>query len=96
MTAATPALPAPHETGGERGTLRSRLLTVALVLPAGLWYLVLLVAPLALVVLFSFGERGRTGGYAGGFTTENYANAFRNADPFITSLQLSIVGTALC
>lgn len=96
MAAATPALPAHVDTGGERGTLRSRLLTAALIFPAGLWYLVLLVAPLALVVLFSFGERGRTGGYAGGFTTENYANAFRNADPFITSLQLSVAGTALC
>jgi spermidine/putrescine transport system permease protein len=77
-------------------SLRSRLLTTALVVPAGLWYLLLLVAPLALVVLFSFGQRGATGGYGGGFTLENYAGAFRNADPFITSLQLSIAGTGLC
>jgi spermidine/putrescine transport system permease protein len=96
MTAATPARPAPSDRGGTERSLRSRLLTVVLLVPASLWYLILLVAPLALVVLFSFGERGTTGGYAGGFTTANYANAFRNADPFITSLQLAIAGTVLC
>jgi spermidine/putrescine transport system permease protein len=80
----------------QRAGGRTRLLTALLILPAGLWYVVLLVAPLALVLLFSFGRRGQTGGYAGGFTLENYASVFRNASPFITSLQLSILGTLLC
>jgi spermidine/putrescine transport system permease protein len=79
-----------------QGSGQSRLLTGLLILPAGLWYLVLLVAPLALVVVFSFGERGQTGGYGGGFTFANYLSTFRSADPFITSLQLSIAGTLLC
>jgi spermidine/putrescine transport system permease protein len=74
----------------------SRLLTGLLILPAGLWYLVLLVLPIAIVILFSFGERSPTGGYAGGFTVNNYATAFKNADPFLTSLSLSITGTVLC
>ena len=52
--------------------------------------------PLAIVVLFSFGERGDTGGYAGGFTFTNYEGAFRNASPFVTSLYLSVAGTLLC
>ena len=47
--------------------------------------------------LFSVGNRGgETGGYAGGFTFDNYEGAFRNASPFVTSLYLSIAGTVLC
>ena len=52
---------------------RSRLLTGALVLPAALWYVILLVMPIAIVVLFSFGGRARTGGYDAGFSLDNYA-----------------------
>jgi spermidine/putrescine transport system permease protein len=74
----------------------SRLLTGLLILPASLWYLILLILPIAIVILFSFGERSATGGYAGGFTVNNYATAFKNADPFLTSLSLSITGTVLC
>jgi spermidine/putrescine transport system permease protein len=74
----------------------SRLLTGLLILPASLWYLILLILPIAIVILFSFGERSPTGGYAGGFTVNNYATAFKNADPFLTSLSLSITGTVLC
>jgi len=56
----------------------------------------LLVAPLAIVVIFSFGERSRIGGYAGGFTFDNFATAWNNASPFTTSLFMSIGGTVLC
>ena len=75
---------------------RSRLLTGVLLVPASLWYLLLLVAPIIIVVVFSFGERGATGGYAGGLTTANYADLAKNIDPFMTSLRLSVVGTILC
>ena len=93
MTDVTPAaLPRPAPAP----VRPSRLLTGLLILPAGLWYLVLLVLPIAIVILFSFGERSPTGGYAGGFTVNNYATAFKNADPFLTSLSLSITGTVLC
>ena len=94
MTTAAPALerqPAPPPDAS-----RARLLTGLLVLPAGLWYLVLLVLPIAIVVLFSFGERSRTGGYAGGFTLENYGTILRTPEAFTTSLSLSIFGTLLC
>jgi spermidine/putrescine transport system permease protein len=74
----------------------SRLATGLLILPASLWYLFLLVLPIAIVILFSLGERGETGGYAGGFTFENYDGAFANPAPFATSLYLSIAGTVLC
>ena len=79
-----------------RVSRRSSLLTGVLLLPASLWYLLLLVAPIIIVIVFSFGESGPTGGYAGGFTSANYADLAKNVDPFLTSLRLSIVGTILC
>ena len=79
-----------------RVSRRSSLLTGILLLPASLWYLLLLVAPIIIVVVFSFGNSGATGGYAGGFTTDNYADLAKNVDPFLTSLRLSVVGTILC
>jgi spermidine/putrescine transport system permease protein len=79
-----------------RVSRRSSLLTGVLLLPASLWYLLLLVAPIIIVIVFSFGESGPTGGYAGGLTTANYADLAKNVDPFLTSLRLSIVGTILC
>ena len=51
---ARPERRSPRAAGSDRG-----LLTGLLILPAGLWYLVLLVAPIAIVILFSFGRRGR-------------------------------------
>jgi spermidine/putrescine transport system permease protein len=65
-------------------------------LPASLWYLILLVLPIAIVILFSFGDRSPTGGYAGGFTLQNYATIVRSPDPFITSIMLAVIGTILC
>ena len=79
-----------------RVSRRSSLLTGVLLVPASLWYLLLLVAPIVIVVVFSFGHSGTTGGYAGGFTTDNYADLAKNIDPFVTSIRLSIFGTILC
>jgi spermidine/putrescine transport system permease protein len=87
---ATPARPAREPRS------REGWLTTGLVLPAAAWYLILLVIPLAIVIVFSFGERGATGGYGGGFTLDNYATVLDRPEPFITSLTLSISGTILC
>jgi len=78
------------------GRWRSRFFTGALIAPAALWYVVLLVSPIVLVIVFSFGTRNRTGGYTPGFTFENYAAAIKSPDPFLTSLFLSTFGTILC
>jgi len=65
-------------------TLSQRQLRALLLAPASLWYLAFLVLPLAVVLVFSFGERNPVGGYAPGFTLAQYANlparfaAFRN------------------
>jgi spermidine/putrescine transport system permease protein len=87
--------PAPERASSGR-RWRSGLLTGVLILPAGLWYLILLVAPLAIVVIFSFGRRGATGGYGGGFTFDNFLGVLRQPEPLLTSLYLAAVGTVLC
>ena len=94
MSSVAPAAgrqPAPRPREGP-----ARLLTGVLLLPAALWYLVLLVLPIAIVVLFSFGERTRTGGYTPAFTFDNYIAALQRPDPFVTSLMLAVLGTLLC
>ena len=78
------------------GRLRQGLLTTLLLLPAGIWYLVLLVAPLVIIIVFSFGTRARNGGYAPAFVFDNYARALQKPEPFITSLQMATIGTILC
>ena len=45
-----------------------------LLAPAGAWFLLMLVVPLTVVLIFSFGERGAAGGYVPAFTLEQYAN----------------------
>ena len=94
MTAITPAEGTRPAAVPGRG--RDRLATALLVLPATAWYVILLVLPLALVLIFSFGERSAIGGYAGGFTLDNYATVFDNPGPFVTSLTLAAFGTVLC
>ena len=99
MTAAGPALTGQVDVGTaarESSSRGSGLLTALLVLPASAWYLILLVLPLAIILIFSFGERATTGGYGGGFTLANYAAALEHPEPFITSLALSIAGTIAC
>jgi len=87
---------APVRSAQPRRSFRSGLLTGLLLLPASLWYVVLLVVPLGIVVLMSFGHSSRIGGYEPGFTLENYGQAFERSTPFITSLVLATTGTILC
>jgi spermidine/putrescine transport system permease protein len=93
---ATVTAPAPRQAPPPSGRLRSGLLTTLLILPAGVWYLVLLVAPIAIVVLFSFGHRGPTGGYGGGFSFDNYLDVLKTPDAILTSIFLATAGTILC
>jgi len=94
--AGTSAGASPRREAG--GGWRSRLLTAALVLPVSVWYLLLLVLPLAIVFVFSFGVRGPRGGYTPAFNLDNYANVFRavGIDPFINSLWMAAAGTIGC
>ena len=89
------ALTAPTGSAPD-GRSRARLLTGLLLLPAGLWYAALLVLPLAIVVVFSFGVRARNGGYDPAFVLDNYVRALTRPDPFVTSLQMAFIGTLAC
>jgi spermidine/putrescine transport system permease protein len=92
---ASPAIARPRkEPVADR--LRSSLITAALLFPAALWYLVLLVLPLVIVFIFSFGTRARNGGYEPGFVLDNYVRAIEKSDPFVTSLQMAFAGTVGC
>jgi spermidine/putrescine transport system permease protein len=95
MTASASVAPTPARAS-ERERRSAALLTGALMLPASFWYLFLLVIPLALVVVYSFGERGTLGGYTPAFTLSNYAIVFDRPSPFLTSLWMSVAGTVLC
>jgi spermidine/putrescine transport system permease protein len=90
------AAPHPPPESSRPARLRGTLLTAILVFPAALWYLVLLVAPLVIVVIFSFGVRARNGGYEPAFILDNYARAIDRPDPFITSLAMAAAGTIGC
>ena len=84
---------------GATGRGRSALLTTVLIAPAGLWYLVLLVAPLVIVTIFSFGNRAKNGGYDAAFTLDNYVRLLtqpQRMEPFFTSLWMAVAGTIGC
>lgn len=66
-----------------------------LLAPAGAWFLAMLVLPLAVVLIFSFGERGPAGGYVPAFTFEQYANLPARWTAFKNTLTLAPVGTLL-
>ncbi|MFK7875150.1 MAG: ABC transporter permease [Paracoccaceae bacterium] len=64
-----------------------------LVAPAGAWLLVMLVLPLSVVFIFSFGERAPSGGYVAAFTLEQYANLPARFTAFKNTLMLAPLGT---
>jgi spermidine/putrescine transport system permease protein len=68
-------------------------LTAALLTPTTLWFLFMLILPLIVIVIFSFGERAAVGGYAGGFTFEQYANLPARLKAFQNSLTFAPIGT---
>jgi len=74
---------------GSRGTW----LTVALLTPTAAWFLIMLVMPLIVVVIFSFGERSPMGGYGGGFTFEQYANLPSRFTAFKNTMTYAPLGT---
>ncbi len=73
----------------------NRWLTAALLTPTSLWFLFLLILPLIVILVFSFGERAAVGGYAGGFTLEHYANLPSRLKAFQNTLIIAPVGTLL-
>jgi len=75
---------------------RMRRLFRALSLPGMLWYLVFLVAPMAVLVVYSLGRRAPNGGYAPAFGLEQYGALPTRWVPFLNTVQMGLVGTILC
>jgi spermidine/putrescine transport system permease protein len=75
---------------------RQNLRTWLFLAPAGAWFLCMLVLPLLVVFVFSFGERGAAGGYVPAFTFDNYLNLGARWAAFSNTLILAPLGTLLC
>jgi len=88
MTAAKTAA----KTAGNRGNR----VTAMLLLPTTLWFLLLLVMPLVVILVFSLGERAPAGGYQAALTLEQYANLPARLKAFTNTLTLSPLGTLIC
>jgi len=69
--------------------------TAALLAPATLWFLIMLIMPLIVILIFSFGERAAVGGYGGGFTFEQYGNLPARLKAFQNTLTYAPLGTLL-
>lgn len=84
------------KTAEARETSRGRWLTAALLAPSAFWFLMLLVLPLIVVIVYSVGERAPTGGYQAGFTFENYMKLGARWTAFKNTLTLAPLGTLIC
>ncbi len=73
----------------------NRWLTAALLAPTTTWFLVMLIFPLIVILVFSFGERAAVGGYGGGFTLEQYANLPARLKAFQNTMIIAPAGTLL-
>lgn len=77
------------------GRQPSRAVTALLLAPAGVFLFFLLVLPIAVVLVFSFGERAPAGGYSPAFTFDNYLNLASRGKAFFNTLTLAPAGTLL-
>ena len=68
-------------------------MTAVLLAPAGVFFFFLLILPLAVVVIYSFGARAEEGGYAAGFSFDNYLNLMARGKAFTNTLTLAPLGT---
>jgi spermidine/putrescine transport system permease protein len=56
----------------------------------------MLILPLIVILVFSFGERAAVGGYGGGFTFEHYLNLPARLKAFQNTMTFAPIGTLLC
>ena len=64
-----------------------------LLAPAGAWFLVMLIIPLTVVFIFSFGERAPSGGVVLAFSFEQYSNLPARWAAFKNTMTLAPIGT---
>ena len=66
-----------------------------LLAPAGVFFFFLLILPMIVVLVYSFGERAEAGGYAPALTFDNYLNLPARSKAFVNTLTLAPLGTLL-
>jgi len=71
----------------------SSYITLLLLAPITIWLVVLLVLPLLVVLIYSFGELAEMGGYRPAFTFAQYANLLSRLTAFKNTLMLAPAGT---
>ena len=77
------------------GIKHSRTLTTLLLAPAGVLLFFLLVLPLIVMLVYSFGLRAPEGGYQAAFTFDNYLNLPARSKAFTNTLLLAPLATLL-
>ncbi|HVR67870.1 MAG TPA: ABC transporter permease [Verrucomicrobiae bacterium] len=75
---------------------RQRFWTSILLAPGTFWFAALLILPLAVILVFSFGERAPAGGYQAGFTFDNFLNLPARWTAFKNTMVLAPLGTLFC
>jgi spermidine/putrescine transport system permease protein len=78
------------------GRRRPRGTAAMLALPAALWYLAFLVAPMVVLIVMSFGVRGENGGYVPAFTLDQFINLPTRITPLLNTLGLAALNTVIC
>jgi spermidine/putrescine transport system permease protein len=73
--------------------MKAKWVNRLLLAPATAWFLAMLVLPLVVIIIFSFGERGPVGGYVPAFTLAQYANLPARFTAFKNTLMLAPLGT---
>src|SRR5262245_11740750 len=74
---------------------RHPAVTALLLAPAAAFFFFLLILPLAVVIIYSFGERAPAGGYAAAFTFANYLNLPARGKAFFNTLTLAPLATLI-
>jgi spermidine/putrescine transport system permease protein len=96
---ATAPAPAPDVVAEPRarGPREGRRWTTALLLaPASAWFLLLLIAPLVILLIYSVGVRGPAGGYEPAFTLQQYLKLPTRSVAFRNTAVIASVSTVVC
>ena len=78
------------------GRAKTDLTTALLLAPAAAIFFALLILPIVVILVLSFGERAPAGGYQAAFTLAQYANLPARWAAFKNTLTLAPTGTLLC
>ncbi len=61
-----------------------------------LWYVGFLLAPMGVLIIMSFGERGPNGGYVPAFTFDQFANLSTRIAPLVNTVGMATLNTVIC